>query len=92
MTKKELVNTITEQTKLPRKDVLLVLDSFIDVVTGELIKGSSVKLAGFGSFHVKECPGRSAVHPRTGKPMVIKSHSRISFSSSRALKKAVSHG
>ncbi len=50
MTKAEIVSKIAEKTGLDKKDVLTVVEHFMDEVKNSLTSGENVYLRGFGSF------------------------------------------
>ena len=52
MNKVEMVDAIAKDTGLTKKDAEAALKSFIDNVSKELKKGSTVQLIGFGTFDV----------------------------------------
>ena len=52
MTKKELIYSMSLETKLSSADTAKLLDAFIKVVEKTLRKGEPVSIMGFGSFFV----------------------------------------
>ncbi len=71
MNKTELVNEIAQKTELEKTKISLILNSFLDVVTGALAKHENVSLIGFGSFQVRHRKSRKGVNPQTRKIMTI---------------------
>ena len=59
MTKEELVNEISYQTGFTKKDSLLFIDVFCDVICEALENGDCVKIVDFGIFEVKERKART---------------------------------
>jgi DNA-binding protein HU-beta len=53
MRKADLVNTIAEKTKIPKVDVLVVVESFFQEVKDAMADGQNVYIRGFGSFIIK---------------------------------------
>ena len=53
MNKTDLVVAITEKTDLPKVDVELVVDEFLQLIEDEIVKGDEVKLSNFGVFYKK---------------------------------------
>lgn len=51
MNKAELVEEISNRTKLPADEVSEVVESFMDVVRRSVTRGEKVVLSGFGTFH-----------------------------------------
>ena len=61
MDKNELIEKIAGNTGLTKKDVGIVINTFIVTVTKALVEGSKVQLLGFGVF------ARKVRNPRTGE-------------------------
>ncbi|MDO4648925.1 MAG: HU family DNA-binding protein [Eubacteriales bacterium] len=89
MNKTELVDAMAEQTNLSKKDVVKVLESFVNVVSQELKEGGKVQLVGFGTFEVSERAAREGRNPQTGETMEIKASKAPKFKAGKALKDAV---
>ena len=54
MDKNELIEKIAGNTGLTKKDVGIVINTFIVTVTKALVEGSKVQLLGFGVFGTRE--------------------------------------
>ena len=89
MNKQELIEKISEETGLSKKDAENAVKAFVDVVTAELKKGGKVQLVGFGTFEVSERAAREGRNPQTGAPMKIAASKAPKFSAGKALKDAV---
>lgn len=63
--KSELIDSVSQETAFSKKDVALVLDSFIRVVEKTLKRGGKVSLTGFGSYFVSNRPARKGINPST---------------------------
>lgn len=87
--KDTLVHEICEKTGLSKKDVEMVLESFEDVVTGELRKGNKVTLTGFGTFKVSNRAAREGINPQTKAKITIPAMTVPKFTAGKALKEAV---
>ncbi|MDY0027363.1 MAG: HU family DNA-binding protein, partial [Lentimicrobium sp.] len=57
-----------------------------DAVAGELKKGNSVDIAGFGSFSVAERAARTGRNPQTGAPLQIKASKVPKFKPGKGLR------
>ena len=66
MNKAELVSAIAERAGLSKSDAEKSVNAFVEVVGGELGKGSKVQLVGFGTFEVGERAARTGKNPKTG--------------------------
>ena len=54
VTKKDLVEQIAERTGLTQVDTKIVVESFLDAVSGTLQKGNNIEIRGFGRFKIKK--------------------------------------
>ncbi|UCF64105.1 MAG: HU family DNA-binding protein [bacterium] len=86
MNRKELVDAIAAKTKKSRKESDAFLNAFLNSVKGELKKGGSVSLVGFGSFKVVHRPARDARNPRTGAKIKIPARKAPVFRAGKGLK------
>jgi DNA-binding protein HU-beta len=89
MNKAELVNAMATETGLTKKDVESVLNSFVNVVSGELAKKEKVQLIGFGTFETRERAARTGRNPQTGKELKIAASTVPAFKAGTALKDKV---
>ena len=89
MNKTELVDAMSKETQLSKKDVEACLKSFVDVVSKELKDGGKVQLVGFGTFEVSERSAREGRNPQTGATMKIKASKAPRFKAGKALKDIV---
>ena len=64
MIKSELIAAMAEKTGITLKDTGRVLDAFITVVSGELIRGEKVRLDGLGIFSPVTRAARKAHNPQ----------------------------
>ena len=61
MTKADIINEIAIQTGIQKKDVSVVVESFMETIKGSLLdKKDNVYLRGFGSFIIKERAEKTA--------------------------------
>ena len=63
--KADLVDLVSDETQMKKKDVKTVIDAMIDNVTKHLNGGDKVQLTGFGTFEVRERKARTGVKPGT---------------------------
>ena len=89
ITKKELVNRIsdlTKQTKLITKDVIQL---FLDEIVRELGRGNRLEFREFGVFEVKQRAARKAQNPRTLQKVEVPAKQVVKFKVGRSMKEAV---
>ena len=80
MTKAEIVNEIALSTGVQRKDVSVVVESFMEVVKNSMLKNKeNVYLRGFGSFIIKHRAAKTARNILKNTTMTIEAHNFPSF-------------
>ncbi len=89
MTKSELVDAISAETKLTKKDTDAFVKAFVEVVSKSLEKGEDVALTGFGTFSVGERAARSGRNPKTGETITIAASKSPKFKAGKSLKDRV---
>jgi DNA-binding protein HU-beta len=89
MNKAELIEAITKETGLFKKDCDTFLSSFTTQVTNALKAGNDVKLLGFGTFNRKDRHARKGRNPKTGDTIQIAACKVARFKAGAELKKAV---
>lgn len=89
MTKPELVKAIAEKTEMTQKDAANLLNTTIDVITEELVKGGEVNIVGFGKFSIKTRAAREGRNPSTGEKIQIPETKAPAFKFGKALKEAI---
>ena len=87
--KDNLTDQITNITRLARKDVEEVINTFLDLVIDKISMGEKVNLTGFGSFESKDRKGRRGVDPRTLKPIEIPTVRVAKFKPGKTMKEGV---
>lgn len=63
MNKTELINSLSEETTLSKKDVMRMVDSLTRIIERCLRKGEKVSLTGFGSWSTSVRPARNGINP-----------------------------
>lgn len=86
MRKQDIVDEIYQQTGLPKKDIQLVVNLFLDSVRNALLREERIELRGFGVFNVKQRKGRVGRNPKTKEIIHIPPRKVISFKPSKLVK------
>lgn len=86
MNKAELILAVSEKTDYPKQDVEMIVDEFLGLVEGKILKGEEVKISNFGVFYKKERLPRKGTNPSNGAPIVIPANSTAGFRPSKTLK------
>lgn len=89
MNKAELIDAMSKETNLTKKDVESVLNSFVNVVSKTLAKKDKVQLVGFGTFETRKRSARTGRNPQTGEEIKIKASTVPAFKPGKALKEKV---
>jgi DNA-binding protein HU-beta len=64
MTKSDLIETISENLKEPKKNVTPIVEEVFNAIKGALVKGEKCMFFGFGVFEVKDRAARESRSPR----------------------------
>lgn len=83
MQKIEIVDKISRQTGVGRKEALQVVECFMEVVKDSLSNGENVYLRGFGSFIVKLRAEKVARNINKNISVVVPAHDVPAFKPSR---------
>ena len=85
MTKAEIVNEIALSTGVQRKDVSVVVESFMEAVKNSMLKKKeNVYLRGFGSFIIKHRAAKTARNISKKITIKIDAHDLPSFKPSKS--------
>lgn len=83
MTKAEIVNEISLKTGTDRKEVLQIVEGFMESVKASLINGENIYLRGFGSFILKHRAEKMARNINKNTSVVIPAHDVPHFKPSK---------
>ncbi len=86
VSKADLVDKVSDETGMKKKDVKTVIDTMIDNVSKHLNSGDKVQLTGFGTFEVRERKARTGVKPGTTEKIEIPASKYPAFKPGKALK------
>ncbi len=89
ITKKDLVERISEKTGLTQVDTKIVIESFLDSVSKALQNGRNIEIRGFGRFKIKEKKARTARNPRTNEHIQVEAGHKPIFEASKELRNRV---
>lgn len=89
MDTKSLIERISERTGRTAADVKSLLKSFGGLITEEVGQGDIISLPGFGTFEPKMREERVAVHPSTGKRILVPPKLSMIFKPSALLRQKV---
>jgi len=84
MTKAEIITTIAESTGLAKKDIAIVIESFMATVKDSLSKEKKeVSLRGFGTFIVKHRAEKTGRNLQKNTTVTIEAHDIPGFRPSK---------
>lgn len=87
-TKAEMIDNISEQFDLKRKDIHLIVDTLFKEMKNALEQDKVIELRGFGTFEIKTRKGRDkARNPKTGEIVPVGTHGAVIFRPGKELKK-----
>ncbi len=90
VTKKELVNRISETTGQTKVIVKDIVQKFLDEIINELARGNRLEFREFGVFDIKERAPRRAQNPRTLEKVNVPAKRVVKFKVGRLMKARVS--
>ena len=90
MTKADIINEIAASTGLQKKEVAVVVESFMSKVKESLLeKKENVYLRGFGSFIIKHRAAKTAKNIQKNTTITIDAHNLPSFKPSKSFVNAM---
>ena len=89
MTKAEIIKVVADSTGQDKRTVADIFNAFLFEIKEMLISGREVRIAGFGTFDVRERKGRIGRNPRTGEEIVIPAQNLAHFKPAKAFRYAL---
>ncbi|MCC7191587.1 MAG: integration host factor subunit beta [Phycisphaeraceae bacterium] len=89
ITKKELIDHISDATGEKRVVVKKIVQSFLDSIIVELGKGNRLEFRDFGVFEVKQRRARKAQNPKTLAPVQVPPKRTVKFKVGRLMKQTL---
>ena len=89
MTKAELVDEVSKESDLTKKDAEVIVQTVLDSITDSLQRGEGVELRGFGSFRIRTRSPRQGRNPKTGSDVSVPSKKVPHFKPGKELKDIV---
>jgi integration host factor subunit beta len=91
VTKKELIDRISDTTNERRVMVKRVIQHFLDEIVNELGRGNRLEFRDFGVFESKLRKARKAQNPKTLAPVDVPEKRTVKFKVGRLMKKNLAH-
>jgi integration host factor subunit alpha len=89
MTKAEIVERVSEEVGIAKKNAFECVDQIFELLKSTLESGDKVKISGFGNFIVREKANRRGRNPQTGEEIVIEARKVLTFKPSPVLKQSL---
>lgn len=92
VTKKDIIDRISERTKEPRAIVKKAVQEFLDQVIVELKRGNRLEFRDFGVFEIKRRAARVAQNPKTLKRVEVPPKVTVKFKVGRLMRETLERG
>jgi len=89
MTKADIVERVSEQCGISKKDSIEMVESVFNTLKDTLENGEDIKISGFGKFEVKSKHARKGRNPQTGDAIIIEARKILTFKPSTILKNTI---
>jgi integration host factor subunit beta len=86
ITKKELIDRISDSSGARRVQVKKVVQQFLDEIVEELGRGNRLEFRDFGVFETKLRKARKAQNPKTLEPVAVPEKRTVKFKVGRLMK------
>jgi len=87
--KEILVDMVSSKNGMAKKDVEIVVDNIVDVITDALHLDRKVTIASFGTFKVTHRAAREGINPQTKQRIMIPAVNTPKFTAGKRLKEMV---
>ncbi len=89
LTRAEIAERLIIKIGMGKNTAQDFVDSFFEFIAGNLEKGDTVKLTGFGNFELKEKTARPGRNPKTGKEVMITPRRVTTFKAGQKLRNRI---
>ena len=89
LTKKDLIDNITEDLNFTKENVRKVVNRFVDEMRDKLVDGCNVNIVGLGKFDLCKKKAREGRDPVTHEKIDIKESTHVRYKMSTSLKMLV---
>lgn len=89
MTKADLVDEVSRNSDLSKKDAEVIVQTVLDSIVDSLKAGEKVELRGFGSFRLRERSSRQGRNPKTGDRVFVPAKRVPYFKPGKELKELI---
>ena len=86
LTKADIIESITEQIGLPKKECTEIFENLLEIIKSSLESNEDVLISGFGKFSVKTKRERKGRNPATGEVLMLEPRQVVTFKCSGKLR------
>jgi integration host factor subunit beta len=90
ITKKELIDRISERTQAKRVSVKRIIQAFLDEITEELCQNNRLEFRDFGVFEIRSRASRVAQNPKTLERVDVPAKRTVKFKMGRLMRERLS--
>jgi DNA-binding protein HU-beta len=87
--KADVINVISEQAGISKKEAAAAFDAFVNYISGSCTRGERCTIPGLGSFSITERKAREGRNPRTKEAIHIPASKNVRFKAGKDLRDAV---
>ena len=85
----ELIDQLSRRSNCTKKEAEQFLKEFFSLAADTVVQGENLKINGLGQFRSVWVEPRASVNVRTGEPMEIPGHYKLSFAPDKTMREAV---
>lgn len=89
LTKNDIVERINNDLGLPKKQVIEIVESLLELIKSTMASGDDVLVSGFGKFCVKDKQARKGRNPATGEDAILPARRVVTFKCSGKLRERI---
>ena len=89
VTRADLADAVCRKVGLSRTESASLVEMILNEVCDAIVKGETVKLSSFATFHVRDKSERVGRNPKTGEEVPILPRSVMTFKASNVLKQRI---
>jgi DNA-binding protein HU-beta len=89
MTKSELIDTVAERMRQPKKLMAETIEFTFEQIAQAICENKRFCMPGFGTFSIRQRKARNGFNPRTNKKMKIPAFRTVGFRPAPELKKGL---
>ncbi len=87
MTKADIVDQISPESEATKKEILKIIDIFLDKIKENVNNGQQVNIRGFGSFYMATKKARKIKSPIANRTLEVPLKTILAFKGSRETEK-----